>query len=62
MGKLKCKNCKYLLTAEDISMISRLMGYTVECGKTEILFNLEEIETEPLWCPRKSEDTKKQQS
>ena len=56
MGTLKCKTCKYLLSADDISMISRMMGYTAECTKAGGLFNLEKLGTEPIWCPLVNKD------
>lgn len=60
MGKLKCKTCKYLLSGDDISMISRMMGYTAECTKTGVLFNLEKTGTEPIWCPLINKDKLKE--
>jgi len=33
--------------------MSQLMGYTAECSKTGILFDIEKISEEPDWCPLK---------
>ncbi len=48
---MKCINCKSLIKKEDISLMSQLIGYTAECSKTGILFNIEKISEEPDWCP-----------
>lgn len=59
MGNCRCKKCEYLLRGEEISLVSRMAGYSVECSKTGTLFNLESIETEPLWCPLISDSKRK---
>lgn len=48
---LKCKTCEYLISREDISLMSQMMGYTGECSITGILFNLDTTGGQPIWCP-----------
>jgi len=48
---LKCKQCKFLVERENISLMSQMMGYTAECSQTGVLFSLEECNGWPLWCP-----------
>ncbi|MCX7841825.1 MAG: hypothetical protein N2489_01960 [Clostridia bacterium] len=48
---MKCINCPYLVKRENISRISRIMGYTAECSQTGILFILEDYNEAPAWCP-----------
>lgn len=53
---MKCTECEYLVQREDISMMSRMMGYTAECSRTGILFKMESGDMHPLWCPLRQED------
>jgi predicted Zn-ribbon and HTH transcriptional regulator len=48
---MKCKDCKHLVTGEDISRMSRIMGYTAECSLCGILFKIEKADMQPSWCP-----------
>jgi|GEM_PF-1068377 len=50
---MKCSDCPYLVKRENISLMSRMMGYTAECSKTGILFNLEDTSETAYWCPLK---------
>lgn len=54
---MKCIECPYCLQAEDISMMSRMMGYTAECSLTGTLFTLEDYCDAPLWCPLRKQDS-----
>jgi hypothetical protein len=52
-GIMKCIECSYFVQGEEISMMSRMMGYTAECSWTGTLFRLEDIHEAPHWCPLK---------
>lgn len=52
---MECRNCSYLVKWEDMSLITRMMGYSAECSRTGVLFNLEDISATPDWCPFKEE-------
>lgn len=53
---MKCKSCRYLMIRDTISLMSQMMGYTAECSKTGILFNLDRINDQPLWCPLREDN------
>lgn len=48
---IRCKNCRYLIPKESISLMAQFMGYTAECSLCNVLFNLEHIEEGESWCP-----------
>lgn len=51
---MKCRECPYLVERENLSLMSRMMGYTSECSQTGVLFNVADYsESSPSWCPLK---------
>ncbi len=52
---MKCKKCPYLKQGENLSHVSRLIGYTAKCSLSGILFVIEDMVTTPDWCPLENE-------
>lgn len=48
---MKCSECQYCVKRDDISLMSRMMGYTAECARTGTLLTLEDYCEAPQWCP-----------
>jgi hypothetical protein len=58
MKNMNCKRCEFLSEWQDISLLSRMMGYTAECRKNGVLFNIDDIEKIPPWCPLNDREDK----